>query len=223
MEPVDGLAYIGRNPMDDDNVYIVTGDSGNGMTHGTLAGMLIPDLILVRANPWADALRTVTQERARRRYLHRRKRERRRPHDQGLGARRGGSRTVEEIPCEQGAILRQLASRPWPFIAMPPAVARTVRGVPAPGLRGAMERGWRKAGTAPVMDPGSASTAPFSMVRHARRCRRRAWPPPRGPGARPRVEPILRPTVVREHPQARRRKRAGHPAIRIRTPRSRDR
>jgi glycine/D-amino acid oxidase-like deaminating enzyme/nitrite reductase/ring-hydroxylating ferredoxin subunit len=52
MEPVDGLAYIGRNPLDDDNVYIVTGDSGNGITHGTIAGMLITDLIAGRENPW---------------------------------------------------------------------------------------------------------------------------------------------------------------------------
>ena len=54
MEPVDGLAYIGRNPLDDDNVYVATGDSGHGMTHGTLAGMLIRDLILGRDNAFAD-------------------------------------------------------------------------------------------------------------------------------------------------------------------------
>jgi glycine/D-amino acid oxidase-like deaminating enzyme/nitrite reductase/ring-hydroxylating ferredoxin subunit len=53
MEPEDGLAFIGRNPTDKDNVYICTGDSGNGMIHGTLAGMVIPDLILSRENPWA--------------------------------------------------------------------------------------------------------------------------------------------------------------------------
>lgn len=52
MEPVDGLAYIGRNPGDAENVYIATGDSGNGMTHGTIAGMLIRDLILGRENAW---------------------------------------------------------------------------------------------------------------------------------------------------------------------------
>jgi glycine/D-amino acid oxidase-like deaminating enzyme/nitrite reductase/ring-hydroxylating ferredoxin subunit len=52
MEPVDGLAYLGRNPMDADNVYIATGDSGNGMTHGTIAGILITDLITGRTNPW---------------------------------------------------------------------------------------------------------------------------------------------------------------------------
>jgi len=53
MEPHDGLAFIGHNPLDADNVYTVTGDSGNGMTHGTIAGMLITDLILGRNNPWA--------------------------------------------------------------------------------------------------------------------------------------------------------------------------
>jgi glycine/D-amino acid oxidase-like deaminating enzyme/nitrite reductase/ring-hydroxylating ferredoxin subunit len=52
MEPVDSLGFIGRNPFDDDNVYIATGDSGHGMTHGTIAGMLISDLIAGRANPW---------------------------------------------------------------------------------------------------------------------------------------------------------------------------
>ncbi len=53
MEPVDGLAFIGRNPLDSENVYIATGDSGNGMTHGTIAGMLLTDLIAGRDNEWA--------------------------------------------------------------------------------------------------------------------------------------------------------------------------
>ena len=53
LEPVDGLGYIGRNPLDADNVYIATGDSGHGITHGTIAGMLIRDLLLGRENPWA--------------------------------------------------------------------------------------------------------------------------------------------------------------------------
>jgi glycine/D-amino acid oxidase-like deaminating enzyme/nitrite reductase/ring-hydroxylating ferredoxin subunit len=52
IEPVDSLAFIGRNPGDD-NVYIATGDSGNGMTHGTIAGMLIGDLLDGRDNEWA--------------------------------------------------------------------------------------------------------------------------------------------------------------------------
>jgi Rieske Fe-S protein len=54
MEPIDGLAFIGPNPLDKDNVYIATGDSGNGMTHGTIAGMLLTDLIQGRENAWAS-------------------------------------------------------------------------------------------------------------------------------------------------------------------------
>jgi glycine/D-amino acid oxidase-like deaminating enzyme/nitrite reductase/ring-hydroxylating ferredoxin subunit len=52
MEPVDGLAFIGRNPGDKQNVYIITGDSGMGMTHGTIGGILITDLIVGVASPW---------------------------------------------------------------------------------------------------------------------------------------------------------------------------
>ncbi len=53
LEPIDGMAFIGRNPMDADNVFIATGDSGNGMTHGTIAGILLTDLIQGRDNEWA--------------------------------------------------------------------------------------------------------------------------------------------------------------------------
>jgi glycine/D-amino acid oxidase-like deaminating enzyme/nitrite reductase/ring-hydroxylating ferredoxin subunit len=52
LEPVDALAFIGRNPGGE-NVFIATGDSGHGMTHGTIAGMLITDLIQGRDNEWA--------------------------------------------------------------------------------------------------------------------------------------------------------------------------
>ncbi len=52
METIDGLAYIGRNPTDEPNVFIATGDSGMGMTHGTIAGILLSDLILGRTNAW---------------------------------------------------------------------------------------------------------------------------------------------------------------------------
>ena len=54
LEPSDSLAFIGRHPQDARNVYIATGDSGHGMTHGTIAGMLLTDLILGRSNDWAS-------------------------------------------------------------------------------------------------------------------------------------------------------------------------
>lgn len=52
MEPFDAVAFIGRNPMDHPNVFIATGDSGQGMTHGTIAGMLLCELVQGRSHPW---------------------------------------------------------------------------------------------------------------------------------------------------------------------------
>jgi glycine/D-amino acid oxidase-like deaminating enzyme/nitrite reductase/ring-hydroxylating ferredoxin subunit len=71
-EPVDHLAFIGRNPGRADNVFIATGDSGNGITHGALAGILLTDLIVERENPWArlyDPSRMVTQASAAKEFL----------------------------------------------------------------------------------------------------------------------------------------------------------
>ncbi|HEX6912056.1 MAG TPA: FAD-dependent oxidoreductase [Longimicrobium sp.] len=53
MEPADYMAFIGRDPAGRENVYVATGDSGHGMTHGTIAGMVIGDLVLGRPNEWA--------------------------------------------------------------------------------------------------------------------------------------------------------------------------
>jgi Rieske Fe-S protein len=52
LETIDGLAFIGKNPIDAANVFVATGDSGMGMTHGTIAGILLTDLIVGRRNPW---------------------------------------------------------------------------------------------------------------------------------------------------------------------------
>ncbi len=54
MEPVDYAPYIGRN-HGNEQVYISTGDSGEGLTTGVVAGMLLRDLILGRDNAWAAA------------------------------------------------------------------------------------------------------------------------------------------------------------------------
>lgn len=51
MESMDGVAFIGRNPGEK-NVYIVTGDSGQGTSHGTIAGILLTDLIQGRVHHW---------------------------------------------------------------------------------------------------------------------------------------------------------------------------
>ncbi|PRW44524.1 oxidoreductase [Chlorella sorokiniana] len=55
MEPADMLYLHGRNPLvPDGSNYIITGDSGQGMTGGTIGGIVVADLILGRKNPWAD-------------------------------------------------------------------------------------------------------------------------------------------------------------------------
>ncbi|MGH8176017.1 MAG: FAD-dependent oxidoreductase [Steroidobacter sp.] len=51
MEPLDGVAYLGRNPGSR-NVYVITGDSGNGMTHTTIGALLVSDLVMGRQNRW---------------------------------------------------------------------------------------------------------------------------------------------------------------------------
>lgn len=53
LEPADGLAFIGADPHHA-NVWLITGDSGNGMTHGTLGGLLVADLLQGRDNPWRE-------------------------------------------------------------------------------------------------------------------------------------------------------------------------
>ncbi len=54
LEPNDYLAYIGQNPDGAEHVWMASGDSGMGMTHGTIAGMVLPTLIAGKRHPWAD-------------------------------------------------------------------------------------------------------------------------------------------------------------------------
>ncbi|HYJ32780.1 MAG TPA: FAD-dependent oxidoreductase [Candidatus Binatia bacterium] len=52
METMDGVAFIGPDKSGS-RVFIATGDSGMGMTHSTIAGLLLRDLIAGRENAWA--------------------------------------------------------------------------------------------------------------------------------------------------------------------------
>ncbi len=52
-EPSDGLPYIGLSPFE--NVYVATGFSGDGLVYGTVAGLLLADLLQGRSNNWSDA------------------------------------------------------------------------------------------------------------------------------------------------------------------------
>ena len=62
IEPVDFMAFIGKN-SGCQHIYIATGDSGNGLTHGVIAGKLISDEIRGIQNDWSglyDPKRVVT-------------------------------------------------------------------------------------------------------------------------------------------------------------------
>ncbi len=53
LDTIDYCGFIGCNPGNE-RVYVATGDSGQGMTHGALAGMLLSDLILGKESPWRE-------------------------------------------------------------------------------------------------------------------------------------------------------------------------
>lgn len=53
MEPIDMVAFLGKAPGGPEGMYVATGDSGQGITHGAIAGILLTDLIMDRENHWA--------------------------------------------------------------------------------------------------------------------------------------------------------------------------
>jgi glycine/D-amino acid oxidase-like deaminating enzyme len=54
-ETVDGMPYIGRLSGDKQRVWTATGFRKWGMTNGTVAAMILTDLISGRGNEWAEA------------------------------------------------------------------------------------------------------------------------------------------------------------------------
>jgi glycine/D-amino acid oxidase-like deaminating enzyme/nitrite reductase/ring-hydroxylating ferredoxin subunit len=121
LEPVDGPAFIGRTQRDSSNLYVVSGDSGHGLTHAAIAGMLIPDLIQGRDNPWETlydpgrlTLRSVKD-------LMRNNLETARHYTEWLIGTPGEVSSVDEIPAGGGGILRHHGR--------PLAIHRTPNGV----------------------------------------------------------------------------------------------
>lgn len=53
-EPADGLMFAGHSPFSSEAIYLITGDSGMGMTNCTVGAMIVSDQILGRVNPWAE-------------------------------------------------------------------------------------------------------------------------------------------------------------------------
>ena len=53
-ETLDGLGYIGKDPGSRERIYVVTGDSGMGLTHGTIAATLLSDLVTGKQSALAE-------------------------------------------------------------------------------------------------------------------------------------------------------------------------
>jgi Rieske Fe-S protein len=50
---MDAIPYIGKITSAARHIYVATGFGGWGMTNGTVAGMLLTDMIIGRNNPWS--------------------------------------------------------------------------------------------------------------------------------------------------------------------------
>ncbi|WP_246523672.1 FAD-dependent oxidoreductase [Gemmata palustris] len=108
-ETPDGLGLIGRAPGFRDNLYVITGDSGMGMTHGTLGARLVTDLILGRTSEFAGvyspsrwmpgALKTLLEENANLAAQY------------GDWLTGGEVKSAAEIPPGHGAIIRHGLSK----------------------------------------------------------------------------------------------------------------
>ncbi|KAL7421376.1 hypothetical protein Q5752_004261 [Cryptotrichosporon argae] len=59
-DTLDGLAYIGRDPGYK-NIYIHTGDNGDGLTYAAIGGLVLSDLLNGRANAWAHTFSPMRQ------------------------------------------------------------------------------------------------------------------------------------------------------------------
>jgi glycine/D-amino acid oxidase-like deaminating enzyme len=52
--PVDNVPYIGPLPSSSENSFVATGFRKWGMTTGTVAAMILTDLIFGKANAWEE-------------------------------------------------------------------------------------------------------------------------------------------------------------------------
>jgi glycine/D-amino acid oxidase-like deaminating enzyme/nitrite reductase/ring-hydroxylating ferredoxin subunit len=121
-EPVDDVQFIGRYPGHK-RIYVVTGDSGSGLTMGVTASLLIPDLIAKRKNPWTEvydparkpltALGTFAQENlgaAKHLLKHLAVKTKAEPSRRGTGAVIGTRKKIAAYRDQDGALHRLSAS-----------------------------------------------------------------------------------------------------------------
>ena len=113
LEPKDGIAFIGYNPGNkENNVFIATGDSGNGITHGTIAGNIITDLILGKNNPWISLYNPsrISKERPDNLYSKRTNKENK--NNQKLSSNKDNNdktkkQSIQDLYIDQGIVLEE--------------------------------------------------------------------------------------------------------------------
>ncbi|KAL2395998.1 hypothetical protein ABEF93_003282 [Exophiala dermatitidis] len=110
-EPVDYMAFIGKK-SGCTRTYTITGDSGNGLTHGVLAGKLIADEIQGIKNPWAKVYdpknRKTTLISKAPDILQ---------HDLQINAQykrlvKSDIKDIEDLGCDEGGVLNPTMSKP---------------------------------------------------------------------------------------------------------------
>src|SRR5207248_2335864 len=52
-EPADYVPFIGLNPGHK-KIFVITGDSGSGLTMGVAASLILPDVMMGKKHEWAD-------------------------------------------------------------------------------------------------------------------------------------------------------------------------
>ncbi|MGE3611299.1 MAG: FAD-dependent oxidoreductase [Bacteriovoracaceae bacterium] len=56
LESLDHIPFIGYAPGENKNIFIISGEAGQGMTYATIASILIPELIEKKEHPWESIL-----------------------------------------------------------------------------------------------------------------------------------------------------------------------
>lgn len=53
-KPADSVPYIGKSPFHSEKSFVATGFFADGLVYGTVAGMLLPDLVNKKENSWTE-------------------------------------------------------------------------------------------------------------------------------------------------------------------------
>ena len=157
LDTIDYAAFIGLNPGSK-RTYVSTGDSGQGITHGAVAGMLISDLILKGEKPVDRSLRAEPQA-AKGAPAHSSARTSPFRRISPSTSRRAKEDSWDELKPGEGAIVRKGLTKVAAYRDEKGQAFSALGRVPAPRLPRPLEQLRERAGIAPAMAPSSRRTA----------------------------------------------------------------